>query len=134
MIRRELRIFLIVGLLTVLVDFFSYRALVLLNALNVDAAKAVSFLLGTLFAYFANRAWTFGQHTHATGTFIRFALLYTTTLGANVLVNRITLGVMGNIPGTLQIAFLFATTVSATLNFIGMKYYVFRRKPSTEAA
>ncbi|MDF3886535.1 GtrA family protein [Cupriavidus basilensis] len=134
MIRRELGIFLIVGLFTVLLDFSSYRTLAWLHALNVDIAKATSFLIGTVFAYFANRIWTFGQRAHAAGSFIRFSLLYTATLGANVFVNKMMLKIMANSVGAVQVAFLAATAVSAALNFIGMKYFVFQTKPEVEAA
>ncbi len=64
MIRRELKVFLIVGSLTVLIDFLSYRALLWSALVPVGGAKAAGFLIGTAFAYFANRAWTFGSRPH----------------------------------------------------------------------
>ena len=91
MIRRELVIFLAVGALTVLIDFMTYRGLVWTQLLGVDAAKAAGFLAGTLFAYFANRFWTFRHKRHGEGSARRFALLYAITLGVNVLINAIVL-------------------------------------------
>lgn len=132
MIKRELSIFLIVGSLTVLVDYLSYRSLVWSALLGVDAAKATGFLVGTVFAYFANRVWTFGHKTHAPGSALRFAFLYAATLGANVLVNALALSALANISASIQIAFLLATGVSATLNFLGMKLFVFKSSPTSE--
>lgn len=126
MIKRELSTFLIVGVLTVLVDFVTYRALVWLGELSVDLAKAIGFLAGTLFAYFANRFWTFGHKSSVPGSLWRFLLLYTATLGANVVVNAITLEFLAYATAAVPLAFLLATGVSASLNFLGMKFFVFR--------
>lgn len=125
MIRRELLLFLLVGSLTVLLDFASYRMLVA-SGLATGMAKAVGFLTGTAFAYFANRAWTFGHRRHATGTGWRFCLLYALSLAANVAINAVALRVFADIGVAVQLAFLAATGVSTCLNFIGMKMFVFR--------
>ena len=125
MIRRELAIFLVVGTLTVLVDFVTYRGLLAL-ATGTELAKATGFVAGTTFAYFANRFWTFGHASHRPGSAWRFAVLYASTLGANVLVNSLALHPLAGMAGAVQIAFLLATGVSASLNFAGMKFFVFR--------
>jgi putative flippase GtrA len=125
MIRREIGIFLIVGALTVVVDFCVYRSLGWAG-MRVDIAKAAGFLAGTVFAYFANRMWTFNHARHAAGSALRFALLYATTLGANVAVNGMVLSSLAGSSAAVQIAFLIATAVSAALNFVGMKFFVFK--------
>ncbi|WP_248744759.1 GtrA family protein [Pseudomonas sp. MWU12-2037] len=132
MIKRELAVFLVVGSLTVLIDFLTYRGLVWSAWMDVDLAKAAGFLTGTLFAYFANRVWTFGQQAHAPGSVWRFALLYAITLSANVLVNAGCLSLFSSVSITVQLAFLIATGVSAVLNFLGMKLFVFKASASTE--
>lgn len=133
MIRREIAVFLVVGTLTVLVDFITYRGLLWSGWVSVGFAKGTGFLCGTVFAYFANRFWTFGHKSHAEGTTLRFAGLYAVTLGANVSANSIVLTLLGNEPLILQIAFLAATGVSAVLNFVGMKLFVFSGSTRTEA-
>lgn len=126
MINRELGIFLVVGSLTVLIDFLIYQGLVRTDWFNVDIAKAIGFLTGTLFAYVANKVWTFGHQEHASGSMLRFASLYTATLSANVIVNAACLVLFSSISTSVQIAFLIATGVSAALNFLGMKLFVFK--------
>ena len=126
MIKRELTRFFIVGSLTVLFDFLSYRSLIRIELMTIDLAKTTSFLLGTSFAYFANRFWTFNLQTPASKSIWRFMLLYTTTLGVNVFVNALTLQLIGNITAAISIAFICATGASTCLNFLGMKLYVFK--------
>jgi len=131
MIKRELGIFLIVGLLTVLIDFWVYRGLVGVGVIGVDIAKGIGFLTGTLFAYFANRFWTFGHKSHAPGSVWRFVLLYLSTLMANVVINALALKVMADIMAAVPMAFLLATGVSASLNFLGMKFFVFNSRTNS---
>ncbi len=131
MIKRELGIFLIVGSLTVLVDFCTYRGMIWLNMVaDVDTAKAVGFLAGTAFAYFANRFWTFG-HNQVSGSLWRFFTLYGATLLANVLVNALALKIFSDYIAAIHISFLLATGVSATLNFLGMKLFVFKSRTTS---
>lgn len=136
MIRRELGIFLIVGSLTVLVDFAIYRTLLWSAALNInvdiDIAKATGFIVGTLLAYFANRFWTFGHQAPAAGSAWRFVVLYASTLAANVVINSLALDLFSNSTAAIQLAFLVATGVSASLNFVGMKVFVFRTNSTAE--
>lgn len=89
MIQRELIIFLVVGILTVIIDFLTYRSLIFAQLLDLNNAKGLGFLTGTIFAYFANRFWTFSPNTHAIGSVWRFVVLYTLTLSINVLINSV---------------------------------------------
>lgn len=134
MMCRELTAFLVVGSLTVMVDFCTYHGVLWLGWAGVDAAKGLGFLIGTVFAYVANRHWTFGHKQHAAGSVWRFALLYAATLGANVAINAGALAALRNWPGHVHLAFLLATGTSATLNFVGMKLFVFKAAPRPDLA
>lgn len=133
MIRKELAVFLIVGGSTVLVDYATYMALLTWTTTATDVAKGIGFLTGTVYAYFANRIWTFGHHQTSPGSAWRFALLYLLTLAANIAINAGTLAVLSELPIARHAAFVVATSVSATLNFLGMKLYVFRAAHSHPA-
>lgn len=135
MMRKQFAIFLIAGSLTVLVDFCIYKLLCHFELVDLVAAKSVGFVAGTLFAYVINRLWTFSQQTSAQGTAGRFVLLYVSTLAVNVFVNSLTLGLLENAPianQRVQVAFVFATATSATLNFLGMKFFVFKTANQSE--
>jgi putative flippase GtrA len=126
-LRGQIFRFLLVGGTTVLIDFVAYR-LTMAAGMTPGPAKAAGFLTGTVFAFFANRQWTFAA-TNAGRLHWEmpsFAIVYACSLLANVAVNSAVLGQMGRSEFVITAAFLLATGVSATLNFLGMKFLVFR--------
>lgn len=125
-IRRELLLFLLVGGLTVLIDFAVYQLLILYWDINISLSKGCAFCTGTLFAYFANRFWTFENKGHSPGSIYRFIPLYSSTLAINIIVNAVILSTLNHIFFINYIAFIAATGCSAVLNFLGMKFFVFR--------
>lgn len=125
MIKRELAMFLIVGCLTVLIDFLTYHALIRIGVVGVNFAKGGGFMVGTAFAYFANRFWTFGHTRHRPGSSWRFGFLYLMTLSANVIINALLLKLLIDARSAVHFAFVFATGISASINFLGMKWFVF---------
>lgn len=134
-IKRELAIFLIVGLLTVVIDFLLYRGILYIKPFgfeNINIAKGFSFIGGTIFAYFANRFWTFNQQSTRAGSVVRFIAVYILGLIANIVVNHLCItwfkAFFNLAELSIILAFVLATGVSATLNFIGMKFFVFTDK------
>lgn len=128
MLKREATVFLIVGVTTVIVDFVAYK--LLMQLIGVDIAKAVGFITGTVFAYFANRYWTFNHQVIRKNAVFRFALLYSMTLLINIIANRLVLNFFDIDQQYVVVAFVCATGLSAVLNFSGMKWYVFASKRS----
>jgi putative flippase GtrA len=119
-IKKELKKFLVAGVSAVGTDLVTYY--ILLGFLIPGISKAISFLAGTIVAYFINKYWTFGKHEKSFKEVIKFGVLYCCTLGMNVLVNKI---VLDNTT-IVFLAFLIATGVSTVLNFIGQKFWVFK--------
>ena len=71
----EIKTFIFVRFLTILFDFLAYRAFLWFDVfdrfsptINIDISKMLGFILGTLFAYFANKYWTFGHQEQTQGT------------------------------------------------------------------
>lgn len=117
-----------IGFATVGLDFVAYQLLLMLG-LDVTVSKTVSFLAGAVFAFFANRTFTFRAAGGASALF-KFALVYLTSLLVNVTVNGVALAALkGLLPmaAGLLIAWFIATGTSAAVNFFGMKFYVFRK-------
>lgn len=131
--KKQILVFLVVGVLTVLIDFVTYQILLTLFSAPASPAKGISFLVGTLFAYFANKTWTFQQPQPTMSTFPKFIALYLATLAVNVLINKLFLFALQDFSQKISVAFLFATGTSATLNFLGMKYFVFSHSPAKES-
>jgi len=120
---KEMLRFLVSGGLAVITDLVSYYLLI--ETLSTDSAKAISFVLGSIVAFFMNKIWTFESNSQTSTAILQFATLYTATFFANVAVNHLILQYAFNV--TL-IAFLFATATSTILNFLGMKFWVFKKQ------
>lgn len=137
-IKYELLIFLIVGFITVGIDFLLYRWFIYFQPFglsDINTAKGFGFGGGALFAYFANRFWTFNQQKTISGCVFRFIVVYIFNLVANITFNFLGVKWFSNyglpMEYTLLFAFILATGISATMNFIGMKFFVFTNPKPT---
>ena len=119
-IKKELKRFLVAGIGAVTTDLIAYY--LLLDFLTNDFAKAISFLLGTVVAFLINKYWTFEKYEKSYKEVFQFGALYSVTLGANVLTNKIVI----DYTQMVFLAFLVATGVSTVLNFLGQKFWVFK--------
>lgn len=115
--------FMVAGITAVTTDFLSYY--LLSHYINISFAKGVSFIWGSIVAYFINKFWTFDAAKNHWHDMFKFTVLYTCTLGANVFSNKLVLFCFSDL---WLLAFLFATGVSTVLNFIGMKFWVFHQR------
>ena len=126
MLKNEIKFFLFVGALTVLLDYFLYSALVELRNLPVDISRVIGFIGGSCFSFFANHYFTFSKRKLQKYSIIKFIFLYSITLGVNVMVNSWTITLMENNMYRLSIGFVFATIISTFINYLGLKFFVFR--------
>jgi putative flippase GtrA len=124
-ISKQLKYFFIVGLLTVLIDYSTYLSLTFFES-NISIAKSIGFALGTIFSFIANRNITFNVKNNFFGHLIKFISLYLISMMFNVFVNSFSLGLLTNLNFKVQISFVIATIISASINFGGMKYFVFK--------
>jgi len=124
-LRGQLARFLVVGCTAMGIDFAVYRGLLALGT-AIHPAKGIGFVVGALFAYFANRAITFQLGSGwRQDEVVRFVKVYAGALLANVAVNFLVLSLTGRTEAGIGFAFVVATGVSAALNFLGMKLFVF---------
>lgn len=120
---KQMRRFLLTGGLAVLTDLLFYY--ILINFIWVALAKAISFIIGAIVAFLLGKYYTFEQpKTGIKKETFRFTLLYATTFMLNVASNQLALWVF---PAWVFFAFIFATAVSTICNFIGQKFFVFRK-------
>ena len=122
----ELIKFLAVGMIAVSLDWGIYLALVNFLGLGAVLSKSLSYIIGTMFAFVANGRLVF-QSDLAPVNFLKHLLLYTFSLLANTLLfayceskfsfeSTIILGA----------ALLTSTFVSTVINFVGMRFWVFK--------
>ncbi len=121
---KEIRYFLIIGILTVLIDYLVYF-LSRKFFIDISHAKAFGFISGTVFAFLANRNITFKNHNNIWRHLYKFLILYIGTLFINVTINNSLLNWLSDFQYKVQLSFLIATSTSAIINFVGMKYFVF---------
>lgn len=126
MLKREFVVFVVVGSLTFMIDYMVYTTMMTFIHLPVEVAKVIGIIAGTTSAYIMNRLWTFNHTRYSLGSIGRFLLLYFVTLGVNVGINTGVLMLLASLPKATFISFTIAAGTAASMNFIGMRYFVFR--------
>lgn len=121
--RRELLRFLVGGGSAVTVDYLLYQ--VFLSAgIVLSGAKAASFFCGAVVGFLINKLWTFESRRFAMDEIARYGMLYSISAGINAAIHRVVLLLIG----IELVAFFCATGISTIINFLGQKFFVFRRK------
>ena len=127
MIRREFGLFSLNGLIAVLIAYWIYKELVSAGVI-VELANGLAYLSGMFYGFFANKRLTFRNRRNASVRQVsRYILLHGVTLAINIAVNSFMLSIYHNAPEGLLMSFLTAISISTVLNFIGLKYWVFKR-------
>ena len=121
---KELLKYIFVGLSTVLIDFLIYKFLI--KFIVIYLAKTISFLSGTFFSYQLNRTWTFKSGKKTLSQFIKYLIIHITSLVLNVFINSLLLNTFSkNYFLSYEVSFLIATLISATYNFLFIKFFIF---------
>ena len=113
---KEILKFLVGGGSAVLTDFTVYHILLYAGA-ELSFSKAVSYVAGAAVGFVINKLWTFESKRFSIAEILKFVA---------TLVNY---GVLKIISINL-LAFLCATGTSTIINFLGQKFFVFRKKSS----
>ncbi|EHK84214.1 GtrA family protein [Saccharomonospora azurea] len=122
--------FVLIGGFCALVDFGLYW-LLLQAGTWVHLAKALSFIAGTTTAYFLNRRFTFtAAQKGGVGQLGGFILLYTVTFFVNVGTNALALSLLPDLRWRVAIAWIVAQGTATTINFIMLKWVVFKEPRS----
>lgn len=122
MIKKELTKYLVAGVGAVLTDFITYRLLSFFVPIFV--AKSISYILGMFVSFYVNRTWTFESQKKIHHDLPKFVSLYLFSLFLNVTTNHLVLYVFSS---AITFAFLVATGVSVVTNYVGQKYWVFKK-------
>ena len=116
--------FIVVGVLSVVIDFVIYRLLVTQAGYQNDFAKASGYLAGLVFGFFLNKLCTFESKKARLSEPLIYLAIYSVTFLLNLSINRTVLAWLGE--NAMPLAFLTATGASTICNFAGLKLVAFR--------
>ena len=119
----EIYKFILIGICSVLIDFIFYFLFIYFHIFDPNISKKISFILGAIFAFYANRDYVFRVIKKNYFQYFGFATLYFISFMANSYVHDVVL-IKSKV---LMIAFLIATIVSTIINYIGQKFLIFRK-------
>lgn len=123
-----LKKFLAVGMIAVGLDWGIYLALTNFFGVGAVRSKGLSYLIGTVFAFVANGRIVF-QSDLAPVNFLKHLLLYTFSLLANTQLFAYWESKFSfESPIILVAALLTSTFVSTVINFVGMRFWVFKKR------
>lgn len=122
-LKTQLVRFLLVGTATVIVDFSVYLLFLLITEIGAFWSKLFGFYAGVLFSFVCNSKFTFGVDRLKISTLGRFLSVYVLSGMLNEHINSASLVAFGS---GIFIPFLLATGTTMIVNFIGMKWFVFR--------
>jgi len=93
--------------------------------LPYSVAKGISFTTAGIVGYLLYKYWTFKNNEPSLGEVIRYAFANFLALGINILVNHL---VLSHWPRAVFAALIIATSITGLFTFVGLKWWVFRKK------
>ena len=122
-VRREIIFYVIVGILSVIIDFLSYTFLNNIFYLDNSNSKRLSYLIGSTSSFLLNKKITFKSPKKTFKEPILFSIVYLISFVLNSVTHDILLEYIdGSYP------FIIATFISVIINYIGQKFVVFKKK------
>ncbi len=115
--------FILVGICSVTIDFLFYYIFIYFDFLDPNSSKRASFILGAVFAFFANRRFVFNVQERKITQYIFFSILYFTSFILNSLVHDY----IYFLTGITLLSFLLASAISTITNYIGQKFVIFKK-------
>lgn len=130
-VKKQIIGYVISGLLATGTDFIIYH-LLSSHVFGYNLSKTISFLMGTLVAFFYNKYITFNAPDKSISEVVKFFTLYVVSMVFNVVTNHFSIVILSKISYAMKLvvltSFILATMVSMIINFFGQKFWVFTNK------
>ena len=123
-LRTQATRFIGVVIISAVINYSLFYALLFLGSVNYLVSSSAGYLAGLLLGFFLNSNWTFGRYNLNKDILARYLFLYISSLSLGLILLRILVHNFYVLPEIANIAILVFTTLS---NFIGLKFWVFKR-------
>ncbi len=120
----QLRRFIITGIIATIISYTTFLICLHVFSIHYILANIITFCIGTSFGYNCNKRWSFGGEHHKSSHIVEYLAVYLTSLGVSIIILKITVDIMGIIP---EIAFFISLCVTTCINFLGIKFFVFKK-------
>ena len=113
----------IVGVANTIIGYGTYLILITFGV-NVQLAMVGNWVIGSIFSFFLNKYWTFGQKNSDFASVIRFIIVCTVAMLLNIVFVTIAVNFLGM---EKKIGGLVSMGLVIVVNFLGQKFFAFRR-------
>jgi putative flippase GtrA len=124
MIKKQFFRFIVIGMLSTIVNYACFYAFLTLLSVNYIIASAAGFILGVFAGYFFNKSWTFEVTEKSKANVVKYYFVYIASLILSLAFLKVTVGHMGI---SAKIANIIAIGITTCTNFIGIKFWVFKK-------
>ncbi|MCH5146291.1 GtrA family protein [Desulfovibrio sp. UIB00] len=115
----------IIGVSAVILDAVIYSLCIKLLFFSIEAAKLTGVVSSVVYGYILNGRWTFSQRI-SLRNILSYCAVYGFSIALNVMVNSFFVRALPEHLYPLITGFCVATVLSVCINFLGMKFWVFR--------
>ena len=112
----------IVGVANTIIGYGTYLILIAFG-INVQLAMAGNWVIGSIFSFFLNKYWTFGQKNNDFESVIRFIIVCTLAMLLNIALVTVAVNFLGM---EKRIGGLVSMLLVIAVNFLGQKFFAFR--------
>ena len=121
-LKKEVRNYLYVGVICVIIDFVLYEFLIDYTNLGLSNSKRLSYIIGASFSFILNKTITFKSGEKNITEPVLFILVYAFSFMLNSIAHDFFINIFdGYLP------FLIATFLSIVVNYLGQKFLVFKK-------
>jgi putative flippase GtrA len=124
MINLQIIKFLMVGIISTIFNYSCFFFLFRFFGLNFLLASTIGYMIGLLFGYSLNRAWTFQSDINSFAQKFRYLCTYLFSLVVGLIFLQI---LVKNYSLASEIANMYVILITTLLNFIGTKFWVFSK-------
>jgi putative flippase GtrA len=115
--------FALTGIAGTILDFLAFNLVLVLTG-HPALARGIGYVFGTLWAFFLNRSWVF-KSQNGLSSLIPFLALYGSSGFVAVAIQSVLNESLG-----VFLAYLLSLAVASVMNFVGMRFLVFRSSPN----